>query len=292
MKLGISANPNKPRALALARHVMDRVGDRAELVLTPETAAALQSPRPPTPFDALDVDVLVVLGGDGTFLWTLQRTERPILAVHAGTVGFLAEIDGESPAAFDAALERVLSRDYRIEERMKLGVQLDGRSLPDATNEVVLHTSQVAKIRHYEIAVDGRPLGRLRADGIILATPTGSTSYSLSAMGPIVDPALEAILVAALAPFQVAPRSVLIDPLRTVSVQVVAPARDAVVVIDGQEEHPMAAGSRLLVYRSPRRASFVRLGRGFFDRLRGTGLLPWRDSADHGGDRADLPPAA
>ena len=234
------------------------------------------------------------MGGDGTFLYTLQHTDLPILAVHAGTVGFLAELDGERTDEYDQALERLLAREYLIEDRMKLAVQIDGRSLPDATNEVVVHTNQVAKMRHYEIAVDGSPVGRLRADGLILATPTGSTSYALSALGPIVDPGIEAIVIAALAPFQLTQRAVLIDPLRSVEVRVSDPERDAVVVVDGQEEHPLPSGGRLRAYRSPRRASFVRFGPGFFHRMRGKGILPWREIAQvlGGTAGADVPPSS
>lgn len=273
---------------------MERIGERAEVVLTLETAAALGEPGAGVDLPALEADLLVTLGGDGTFLYTLQRTELPILAVHAGTVGFLAEIDGDHRAALDGAIERLLAGEYFIEDRMKLAVEVEGRALYDATNEVVVHTSQVAKIRQYEIAVDGEPTGRVRADGLILATPTGSTSYALSALGPIIDPAIEAILIATLAPFQLTQRAVLVDPLRTISVRVTAPEKDAVVVVDGQEEHPLPAGALLRAYRSSRRAAFVRFGPGFFHRMRGKGILPWREppEAPGGGGHADLPAPA
>ena len=284
MRIAIAANPQKPRALELARRAIDRVGGAAEIVGSPETAEALGGLVPSHELASLDADLVLSLGGDGTFLWTLQRTDLPILAVHAGTVGFLAEVDGERPEEFDRAIDRVVAGDYAIEERLKLAVQIGPRSLPDATNEVVVHSSQVAKMRQYELAVDGRPVGRVRADGLILATPTGSTSYALSALGPIVDPGIEAIVIAALAPFQVAHRTVLIDPRRAVTLRVVAPEKDAIVVVDGQEEYPLAPGEVLRVYRSPRRASFVRFGPGFFERLRGKGILPWRE--------ADVPPVA
>lgn len=276
MRIGISANPNKPRAVELARRAVKRIGDRAEILLTAESARAMEDPRSPTELRTMRADLVLALGGDGTFLYALQHTDLPILAVHAGTVGFLAEIDGDD-AAFDRALERILAQEYTVEDRMKLGVQIGDEALPDATNEVVVHTSQVAKIRQYEIAVDGVAVGRVRADGVILATPTGSTSYALSALGPIVDPAVESILVATLAPFQLTQRAVLIDPLRSVSVRVTAPEKDAVVVVDGQEERPLRAGEQLRAYRSPRRASFVRFGPGFFRRMGGRGILPWAE---------------
>jgi NAD+ kinase len=292
VRIGITANPNKPAAVALARRALERIGDRAGTVLSSETAEALDRPGEAVGLDNLEADVLLAIGGDGTFLYALHHSSVPLLGIHAGTVGFLAEVDGDRIDAFDAAVERVLSGEYFVEDRMKLATQIDGANLTDATNEVVVHTSQVSKMRQFEIAVDGVPVGRTRADGVILATPTGSTSYALSALGPIIEPSIEAILVTALAPFQVTQRAVLVDPLHTVSVRVVAPEKEATVVVDGQGEHRLAPGTRLVAYRSPRKASFVRFSSGFFQRLRGKGILPWRDEPA-GGEapaRVDLSP--
>jgi NAD+ kinase len=275
VRVGISANPNKPLALKLAERAIRRIGDRAVVVLTPETGAALGGGRASAALATLDADLLFVLGGDGTILYTLQHTGLPILAVNAGTVGFLAEIDGTEGPGFDGAIERVLAGSYYIEDRMRLAGSIAGRRVPDATNEIVVHTGQVAKMRVFEILVDRRPVGTVRADGMILATPTGSTSYSLSNQGPIVDPWIEGILVTALAPFQAMPRAVLVNPLRTVGVRLVDPGKEGVVVVDGQREFPIAGGETLTVYRSARRSSFVRLGGGFFRQLLGKHILPW-----------------
>jgi NAD+ kinase len=294
VKIGITANPNKPPALALARRAIAQIGGRAELCFSSETAAGIGGAVSSVPLEELEADVLVGIGGDGTFLYALQHCGVPLLPVHAGTVGFLAEVDGDRTDSFDAALERLLSGEYFVENRMKLAAQVAGANLPDATNELVVHTSQVAKMRHFEIAVDGRPIGRIRADGVILATPTGSTSYALSALGPIVEPTVEAILIAALAPFQVTQRAVLVDPLRTVSIRVVAPEKEAVIVVDGQSEHRLAPGEPLRAYRSPRKASFVRFGSRFFRRLRGKRILPWVEEPPFPTveeDGVDLPPS-
>ncbi|MCI4369489.1 MAG: NAD(+)/NADH kinase [Thermoplasmata archaeon] len=290
MRIAINANPNKPLALELARRAITKFGDRAELVLSSETSKSLGLALPHAPVEALSADVLIALGGDGTFLSTLQRSSIPLFPVNTGTVGFLAEVDGDQLDAFDAALERLLSGRYFVEERMKIASQVGGVNLPDATNEVVIHTSQVAKMRQFEIGVDGRPVGRLRADGVIVATPTGSTSYSLAAMGPVVDPALELIVVTALAPFQASHRAVLLDPARTVSVRLLAPGKEGVVVVDGQHESKLPGSEALVAYRSPRRASFLRFGSGFFQRLQGKRILPWGEDVpeSEGRGRANL----
>ena len=295
MKVGLAAKPESKRAIALARKAIDHLGDRVDLVVAEETHQALgRTSGAVAPLEGLEADALVSVGGDGTFLYALQRTGAPLLPINAGTVGFLAEVNGSDDAAFRTALDRLVAGEYLLEERMKLACEWQGKNLPDATNEIVLHTDQVAKMRLFEIDVDGRPIGRIRADGILLATPTGSTSYSLSALGPIVDPALDAIVVTALAPFETTQRAVVIDPLRTVSVRPVLPGKGCIAVVDGQSEFRIPGGEGLLAYRSPRRATFVRLGAPFFERLRGRRVLPWGDPGigrEADGD-ADLPPTA
>lgn len=291
MKIGLAAHPHKPLALSLARRAIERLAGKADVVLGSETQAALGTSGG-SPLEEQRVDAVVAIGGDGTFLWTLQKVEAPVLPVNAGTVGFLAEVDGSQPPEFDRALDRLLRGDYVVESQMKLGSAVDGVALPDATNEVVVHTSQVAKMRLFEIAVDGRPVGRLRSDGMILATPTGSTSYAMSALGPILEPGVEGIVVAALAPFQATHRSVVLDPLRTVSVRLVTPEKDGVVVVDGQSETRVPGGGRVVVYRSPRPARFIRFGASFFERLEGRRILPWSEERPRTeeGAGADLPP--
>ncbi|MCI4331361.1 MAG: NAD(+)/NADH kinase [Thermoplasmata archaeon] len=292
MKIAITANPNKPAALAVARQALESLTTKAEVVLAEETREALHIDVPSAPLESIRADVLIAVGGDGTFLAALQRTSIPLLPLNAGTVGFLAEVDAREPAALSMALDRLLRGAYFIEERMRLASVAGKNQLPDATNEVVLHTSQVAKMRLFEISIDGEPVGRVRADGIILATPTGSTSYALSALGPVIDPGVETIVVTALAPFRATQRAVLLDPLRTISVRLLHPDKGGVVVVDGQAESPLGGGESVLAYRSPRKASFLRFGSGHFQRLRGRHILPWgADPADGGSSEyADLSP--
>lgn len=276
MRIGVHANPHKAKALDLARHLVSLVGSRAEVVASAETAELVpELAVGAEPLARLRADVLVALGGDGTFLYALQRTAAPLLPVNAGTVGFLAEVDGDQRSAFDSAIERLLRGAYFLEERMRIATQVGSAHLADATNEVVIHTSQVAKMRLFEIGIDRKPVGTLRADGVIIATPTGSTSYALSALGPVIEPTLEAMVVTALAPFQTTPRAVLVEPSHTVSVRLVTPEKDGVVVVDGQSETRLAGGSEVICYRSPRKAVFVRFASRYFPRLYGTRILPW-----------------
>ncbi|HXQ94556.1 MAG TPA: NAD(+)/NADH kinase [Thermoplasmata archaeon] len=291
MKVGITANPGKPHALALVRKTLGLLEGRAEVVVASETGEAMQLDLPTAPLDRLEAEVLIAIGGDGTFLTAFQRSRLPILPVNAGTVGFLAEVDGDDAAALESAIGRLVTGRYSVEDRMKLASEVGKVALPDATNELVVHTSQVAKMRTFEVAVDGRPVGRLQADGMILATPTGSTSYAMSAFGPILDPSVEGIVVTALAPFRAAQRALVLDPMRTVSVRLAQGGKDGIVVVDGQHEQRLDGGESVTAYRSPRPASFVRFGSRFFQQLHGKRILPWVDEPGDGDSRndADLP---
>src|SRR5207302_11438515 len=135
-------------------------------------------------------DLMLAIGGDGTILRALQLSDAKVLGINSGSLGFLAEVNTDD---VEGALDRVARGDYRLEERMRLKVTVDGERLFDCTHEAGVHTAQIAKIRHFEIRLNDQMVERVRADGIIVATPTGSTSYSMSAGGPIVDPHLDAI---------------------------------------------------------------------------------------------------
>jgi len=290
VRFGLTANPRKPFAVELARRAVQLIGDRAEVRMSDETSGA--APQiPHQPLEELDVDVLMAIGGDGTFLYALRRSEAPLLPINAGTVGVLAEVEASRPNEFEGAIERLLKGFYFVEERMKLAALVGNTPLPDATNDFVLHTAQVGKMGLFEIAFDGHVAGQLRADGLIVASPTGSTAYSLSSLGPIVDPGLDAIVLTSIAPFRIEARAIVVEPLRTVRLRPLESVRGAVVIGDGQDEYPVPPESALTVYRSPRRATLVRFGSRFFQRLRGKRILPWSETDLEGGSTgADLPP--
>ena len=293
IEIGILANPTKPRALTLARTIGDRLAPRARVVYSDETAERIGGDRPHLPLSQLRPEVLVAVGGDGTFLRAARSTPAPILPINAGTVGVLAELHADSATVVEETVERLLARRYSIEARLRLALRCPDAPLPDATNEVTVHDPSIGRMGIFEIGVDGRPVGRLRADGLLLATPTGSTAYSLSAHGPIVDPVVEAILVSPLAPFRTPVRSVVLDPHSEITVRPVDTGRGALLQVDGQAETLLPDGNDLTVYRSARRTRLVRFGAPFIDRLRGKGILPWAElEREEGGRGADVPPPA
>jgi len=163
-------------------------------------------------------------------------------------------------------LPKVLAGDYRVENRMRIRVTVDGRRLPDCLNEAVVHTANVSKIRAFEIRVDGQLVQRVRADGIIVATPTGSTSYSLSAGGPIVDPRMDAIIVSAIAPFAPYFRPLVFPPKGRVRVGLTRP-KECLLVLDGQREVPLKGTETLEFTASERPARFIRFRDDFYQRI-------------------------
>jgi NAD+ kinase len=292
VKIGLTAHPDKPKALDLASEFLRIVGTRAEVMLSDE-ASRCDPSRPHEPLERIDCDVLVAIGGDGTFLQALARSRAPLLPINAGTVGVLAEVETRHPKEFEWAIERLLKGFYFLEERMKLAAEIGNSALPDATNEFVIHSAAVAKMGLFEIAFDGHVAGRLRADGLIVATPTGSTAYSLSSRGPIVDSSIDALVLAAIAPFRTDPRALVLEPMRTVRIRPVEEKPGTVVVADGETEFPLSPASPVTVYRSPRRAVLLRFGSRFFQRLRGKRILPWSEEfAEEGPSLADVPPPA
>jgi len=292
VKIALTTHPTKPHAQTLARRALEVIGDRAEVVLT-ETTRALDPGRPHAALEELATDVLIAIGGDGTFLYTLRRSAVPLLPINAGTIGVLAEVDARRPGDLDAAIHRLLDGRYTLEERMKLGGQAGATPLPDVVNEYVVHSSPVGTMGTFEISFDHRVVGRVRADGLIIATPTGSTAYSLSSFGPIVDPAVEGVVLTAIAPFRAEARSLVVDPLATVGIRAVEGDGGAVVLVDGQDQYPLPVETPVTIYRSPRRATLVRFGVRFLERLRGKRILPWSEEfAEQGGSVADLPPPA
>ncbi len=288
MKLALHANPRKPGAVHLARRALELVGDRATVVLSDELQH-LDPSREHADWPELRADLVVVIGGDGTFLHALRQTTLPVVPVNAGTFGVLAEVNGRVAAELEGAVQRIVEGRYFLEERTKLAAEIGGAPLPDATNEYLVHATPVGRMGHFELAFDGRRAGTVRADGLIVATPTGSTAYALSSAGPIVEPEVDGMVLTAIAPFRAEARAVVYGGLRTLRIRSLDAAA-AVVLADGEGEHRLEQHDAVTVYRSPRRASLVRFGASFFDRLRGKRILPWSDEPE-GGDRAGLSPA-
>ncbi|MFJ6652750.1 NAD kinase [Microbacterium sp. NPDC091313] len=236
---------------------------------------------------ALDeIELAIVLGGDGTILRAaelVRGSSVPILGVNMGHVGFLAEIERDD---LDDAVRRVIAKDYQVEERLALAVRVK-----DAANEVVYETwalneatvEKASRERMLEVVmeVDGRPLSSFGCDGVVVASPTGSTAYNFSAGGPVVWPSVEAIAVVPLSAHALFARPLVVDPDVAVAIEVLErTSGGGVLWCDGRRSHDLPPGARVIVRRSSRPVRLARLHpAAFTDRLVRKFRLPvegWR----------------
>ena len=261
MRFGITANPGIPHARAGAKRILGEIGKEHTVVLETELGAALG--KRGKELGAMDVDLVLAVGGDGTVLRALQRTTAKVLGVNSGSLGFLTQITADE---FPEALARLARKEYAVEERVKVAVRVDGKRLFDCTNEAVLHTAQIAKIRDFEVWLNDTLAQKVRADGIIVATPTGSTSYNLSVGGPIVDPRGEALVISAIAPFKVASRPIVVPTDADVGVKVAKP-KGCLLVLDGQHEVALAGTEDVRFTGSKARARLVKFADDFYERI-------------------------
>jgi NAD+ kinase len=272
----LADNPDVARLAREAVALLQRRG--VSVFLNEESAARLGHAALGIPEGDLAerAEVLVVFGGDGTILGAARQAAPraiPILGVNLGAFGFLAEV---SDLQVGEALTRLLEGDYRLDERMMLRaeVQREGREGREflALNDIVVTKSGYARILRVRTEVNGRHLATLLADGLIVATPTGSTAYSLSAGGPIVHPGVEVIVVTPICAHTLNARAVVVsgNDVITVRVQPVGkPVAPPTLTVDGQEGFPLETDDVVKVERSPHRTRLIRLGSvDFYDMLR------------------------
>lgn len=209
------------------------------------------------------IELLVVLGGDGTLIHAaslLGGKPIPIFGVNMGSLGFMTEIPvGEMLPCLEAALEGR----YEVSERMKLEASLyrgDGPPLVSrqVLNDVVISKGALARIADLETTIDGSLVTLYKADGVIIATPTGSTAYSLSANGPIVHPDLEAVVICPICPHTLTQRPIVVPPERAISIQLVSENGEVFLTLDGQSGLPMEPGDRVEIVRSKDRVLLVK----------------------------------
>ncbi|HEY8867935.1 MAG TPA: NAD(+)/NADH kinase [Candidatus Limnocylindrales bacterium] len=196
-------------------------------------------------------DLLMVLGGDGTFLRAARaviEVDVPILGVNLGKIGFLSEAEATN---LEPLLEQLVHGEYGLEERMALeGRILAGSKAPSerhfALNDVVIARGSLARVVRVEVAISGTHLATFVSDGLVIASPTGSTGYSFSSGGPIVDPTSRNLIVTPIAGYLSAFRSVVVGPEHVVTCRVVD-AHEALISIDGREDIPIAVGDTVEV---------------------------------------------
>lgn len=210
----------------------------------------------------LRTDLAIILGGDGTLLRTQSHltTEIPIFGINLGTVGFLTEI--EVSDTFNA-LNQILKGDYYKESRSQLIVSHENHQYT-ALNEVVIMTNKPAKMLHFEISVDGEIVEELRADGLIISTPSGSTAYSMSAGGPIVDPKVKGFVIVPICPYKLGVRPFVVSDTSEIRVKLIKRGKSAVFVMDGQITEKVNYMEEIIFKKSPKDVTFIRTNNKYF----------------------------
>ncbi len=265
---------NLAEATALARTTASWLRERGVTVLVEEALADVAGARVAEKAAMVEAaDLIVTLGGDGTMLSVARLAgarELRVLGVNLGGLGFLTEVTTSDALA---ALERVFAGEFQLDRRALLAVRVRraGREVAasQVLNDAVINKSALARIIDLRTSIDGEYVCVYKADGLIAATPTGSTAYSLSAGGPVVGPSVGVILLAPICPHTLTQRPLIVSDSAQVHVELHAPDQEVVLTLDGQEGIPLADGDVVEIAKSPHVVALVRTGaRSFLAVLR------------------------
>jgi NAD+ kinase len=266
--VGLIARFDKKRAVRLAEELAEHLSKRGLDVCLEETLAKKMKTRWKTlPLEGMRTDFVITLGGDGTILRTclkLPKPQPPILAVNMGIRGFLAEVE---PKGALEAVDKCLMGQNTIEKCMKLKVEAGGMSFPDALNEVVMTHDEPAKLLYMSILKAGEHVLDCQADSLLVSTQTGSTGYSLSAGGPVLDPCVDAFVLTPICPLSEF-RPIVFPADSLLTVKAYKPRR-MLILIDGHYNRIISSKfPSVTVTRSKNMASFIRFRENFYHRLK------------------------
>jgi NAD+ kinase len=259
--LAIVAKRDKQEAVALAARIRERY-PHLTVLAERYLSLALNWPRVEDRELAQRAELVIVLGGDGTLIYTARLVGGrgvPILGVNLGSLGFMTEIPVDE---LFSTLDEVLAGRFKVDSRMKLTCRLvrEGKTVmeDEVLNDVVINKGALARIADHETSIDGVPITTYKADGMILATPTGSTAYSLSAGGPIVHPSVDCTILSPICSHALTQRSIVVPADRTIRVTLRKDTADTYLTLDGQTGHSLQGGDCIEVVRSPNRVNLVR----------------------------------
>jgi NAD+ kinase len=235
-----------------------------EVFVDKEAQACVDLPVPALPREALGekIELLIVLGGDGTLLSAtraLGSHRVPILGVNLGGLGFLTSVTRDE---MYPVLEQVLAGQHTTSERMMLdaGIFRSGKivELQCALNDAVINKAALARMLDFDVYVDGLSVGRYRADGLVVATPTGSTAYSLAAGGPIVHPQLDAFVITPICPHMLTNRPLVVPDTARIEIDIAPGEEPVYLTLDGQVGFQLEPRDRISVKKSANRVAFIR----------------------------------
>lgn len=272
-RVGFVLRPDKPEAVGIARELVPWLHGAGHLVSAlPEQAALVPGVTPveESVFSA-QIDLLVVLGGDGTLLHGAALAADagvPVLGVNLGALGFLVPF---APAEARAALERALGGALEIEERIRLTVRLHrggGVVEKTALNDAVISQGSMARLVELTATLDGQRIASYKADGLIVCTPTGSTAYNLAAGGPILTPTQASLAITPICPHTLTHRPLVVSARSRLSVELATGATGVFLTVDGQWGYPLGAGERVELEQARAPLRLYRSEKGYFEILR------------------------
>jgi NAD+ kinase len=268
-RIALYVNASRPHARETARRVELIARSRGIAVTLCEgTDVELGFTAPVCDFQ--NAELLVTVGGDGTLLRgtrLVHELEIPIFGINTGRLGFLTEVEADDRGF--AAMERVFDGDFEFDERIALHARVAGEETTHfALNEVVVRRVTQARLAPFGLTLDGELIAHLPSDGVIVATPTGSTAYFLSAGGPIIQPGVEALGVAGLMPHTLFARPLIVSSAATIEITCDGELTRANLETDGFVAGDLRAGDRVTIRRAEKCVRFARVRRGaFFTRL-------------------------
>lgn len=263
VRIGVVSRFDLPEAIEFTKKALEWLSG-AEVVLAPGVARELGEKG--VPVADMEVDAIVTIGGDGTVLYVQQRApDTPILGINMGGTGFLTDV---SPEDAQKALRALVEGKLQLKERAKLAIEVSGERLPDALNEAVVRVASPSRMLTFEVLVDDEVTESARGDGVIIATPTGSTAYNMAAGGPVLDPRLEAFIVTHLYAHRPRAAPLVLPMSSTIEVKLIRPERKAQVTIDGQFTKEASSKDRILFRRSENPAKFFEWGGKFYQKVK------------------------
>jgi len=266
--IGIKSKPDKEAAKIALKIGQYLVKKGLNVLIDCETGEFIKEERfKVTPLNKMNADLIIIVGGDGTILYTVRELPRPcppILGINLGHVGFLAEFNANE---VPDKLRNIIDGKFNLKNASLLSANMNGEKFPDALNEVFI-ASEPGKMTDISVYVNNAYVARVLSDGLIISTSTGSTAYALSAGGPIVTPDLDVILLVPVCPFKHTMLPMVISGNSRIILKLNKPNRRALVVIDGQYQRIINYGDILEVKKSDDRIPFIKIKDNFYDKVR------------------------
>jgi NAD+ kinase len=269
MIIALFPNMTKTLSQSAAKGLIAFLHERNVKVLVEDSEAEKMGAAPLSYTDPKEINFVVTVGGDGTILRVVHRHPKidcPILAVNAGSLGFMADTPLKEVYS---SLENLLCGNYKVDERLVMEGELNNEEHSFAVNEIVIHRAKNPCLIELAIHVDGTYLNTFSADGIIISTPSGSTAYSLAAGGPILTPELDAFVLTPICPHTISNRPIVLMPKREIVVQYISEYEPVEITYDGFPKYNMSSGNVLRISRSLKTFKLVALANhDYFSTLR------------------------